>query len=166
MLAPESPETLDLMAAIDRLRLDTPLSGSRQMVRHLCHLGLVVGRKRVRQLMLKKGLTCIYRKPRTSDPRADHKFFPYLLRGLVIDRSNQVWRTDITYFQNRRGFLYLVAILDWASWRVLASRRSNTMGVSLSIEALDEAMGALRQAGHLQLQPGMPVHQLHLHTEA
>lgn len=139
--APESPETLDLMAAIDRQHLETPFYGSRQMVRHLCRSGFAVGRKRVRRLMRKMGLACIYQKPRTSDPCADHKVFPYLLRGLVIDRPNQVWCTDITYIQMRRGFLYLVAVMDWASRRVLAWRLSNTMDVSFCIEALDEAMG-------------------------
>ena len=138
--APESEETLALMAAIDRQHLETPFYGARQMARHLRRSGLPVGRKRVRRLMQKMGLSCIYQRPRTSDPCPDHKVYPYLLRHLVIDRPDQVWCADITYIQMRRGFLYLVAIMDWASRRVLAWRLSNTMDVSFCIDALDEAI--------------------------
>ena len=138
--APESEENLALMRAIDEQFLETPFYGARQMVRHLRRQGFSVGRKRVKRLMLKMGLSAIYQKPRTSDPHPDHKIYPYLLRHLVIDRPDQVWCADITYIQMRRGFLYLVAIMDWASRKVLAWRLSNTMDAAFCVEALDEAI--------------------------
>ncbi len=105
----ESPLNLRLMRLIDEQFLETPWYGSRQMARHLRRQGYCVGRKRVRRLMRLMGLSAIYQKPRTSDPHPDHRIYPYLLRGLSIDRANQVWCTDITYIPMRRGFLYLVA---------------------------------------------------------
>ncbi len=136
----ESPLNLSLMRLIDELYLATPWYGSRQMARQLRRLGYGVGRKRVRRLMRLMGLSAIYQKPRTSDPHPDHRVYPYLLRGLVIDRPDQVWCTDITYIPMRRGFLYLVAIMDWASRKVLAWRLSNTMTPDFCVEALEEAL--------------------------
>ncbi len=136
----ESPLNLNLMRLIDAQFLETPWYGSRQMARHLRRLGTCVGRKRVRRLMRLMGLSAIYQKPRTSDPHPDHRIYPYLLRGLEIDRANQVWCTDITYIPMRRGFLYLVAIMDWASRKVLAWRLSNTLDVVSCVEALEEAL--------------------------
>lgn len=136
----ESEENLALMRAIDVQFVETPFYGARQMVRHLRRQGFVVGRKRVRRLMAKMGLSAIYQKPRTSDPCPENKVYPYLLRNLVIDRPDQVWCADITYIQMRRGFLYLVAIMDWASRKVLAWRLSNTMDTAFCLEALDEAI--------------------------
>ena len=136
----ESPLNLELMRLIDAQFLETPWYGSRQMARHLRRLGYTVGRKRVRRLMRLMGLQAIYQKPRTSDPHPDHRIYPYLLRGLEIDRANQVWCTDITYIPMRRGFLYLVAIMDWASRRVLAWRLSNTLDVDFCVEALEQAL--------------------------
>ena len=136
----ESPLNLELMRLIDAQYLETPWYGSRQMARHLRRLGYCVGRKRVRRLMRLMGLSAIYQKPRTSDPHPDHRIYPYLLRGLEIDRANQVWCTDITYIPMRRGFLYLVAIMDWWSRKVLAWRRSNTMDVDFCVEALEAAL--------------------------
>jgi len=136
----ESPLNLELMRLIDEQFLETPWYGSRQMARHLRRQGYCVGRKRVRRLMRLMGLQAIYQKPRTSDPHPDHRIYPYLLHGLVIDRPNQVWCTDITYIPMRRGFLYLVAIMDWASRKVLAWRLSNTMDVDFCVEALEEAL--------------------------
>ncbi len=136
----ESPLNLELMRLIDEQFLETPWYGSRQMARHLRRLGYCVGRKRVRRLMRLMGLQAIYQKPRTSDPHPDHRIYPYLLRGLEIDRANQVWCTDITYIPMRRGFLYLVAIMDWWSRKVLAWRLSNTMDVDFCVEALEAAL--------------------------
>jgi putative transposase len=130
-----------LMRLIDEQFLDTPWYGSRQMARHLRRQGYCVGSKRVRRLMRLMGLSAIYQKPRTSDPHPDHRIYPYLLRGLSIDRENQVWCTDITYIPMRRGFLYLVAIMDWASRKVLAWRLSNTMAADFCVEALEKALG-------------------------
>jgi putative transposase len=109
----EAPVNLNLMRLIDEQFLETPWYGSRQMARHLRRLGYCVGRKRVRRLMRLMGLQAIYQAPRTSDPHPDHRVYPYLLGGLSIERANQVWSTDITYIPMRRGFLYLVAIMDW-----------------------------------------------------
>ena len=124
----ESAATLELMRRIDELYLfKYPFYGSRQMVRHLAREGLAVGRHRVRRLMRLLGLEAIYRKPRTSVANPEHRVYPYLLRGLTIERPNQVWCADITYIPVQGGFPDLVAIMDWASRRVLAWRLSNTM---------------------------------------
>jgi putative transposase len=136
----ESALNLALMRLIDEQFLETPWYGSRQMARHLRRQGYCVGRKRVRRLMRLMGLQAVYQAPRTSDPHPAHRVYPYLLRGLDIDRPNQVWCTDITYIPMRRGFLYLVAIMDWASRKVLAWRLSNTMDVDFCVEALEEAL--------------------------
>ena len=133
----ESPLNLSLMRLIDTQFLETPWYGSRQMARHLRREGYVVGRKRVRRLMAKMGLSAVYQKPRTTVPHPEHRTWPYLLRTLVIDRPDQVWCADITYIPMRRGFLYLVAIMDWASRRVLSWRLSNTMDADFCIEALE-----------------------------
>ena len=136
----ESAETLALMQRIDQLYLEYPFYGSRQMMRHLAREGKRVGRHRVRRLMRLLGLEAIYRKPRTSVANPDHRVYPYLLRGLTIERPNQVWSADITYIPVQGGFLYLVAIMDWASRRVLAWRLSNTMDTSFCLAALAEAL--------------------------
>ena len=138
--AGESEENLALMRLIDEQFLETPFYGSRQMARHLRRQGWCVGRKRVRRLMRKIGLQPIYQKPRTSDPHPQHRIYPYLLRNLVIDRPDHVWCADVTYIPMRRGFLYLVAIMDWASRKVLAWRLSNTMDAEFCVAALEEAM--------------------------
>jgi putative transposase len=110
------------------------------MVRHLRRDGYVVSRKRVRRLMQKMGLCVVYQRPRTTVPAIDHEVYAYLLRDLVIERPNQVWCVDITYVSMRRGFMYLVAIMDWVSRKVLAWRLSNTMDTEFCIEALEEAL--------------------------
>ena len=137
---PESDETLSLMRAIDAAFLDMPWYGSRQMVRHLRRQGVNIGRRRVRRLMTKMGLSPIYQRPRTSDPHPQHRIYPYLLRYMAIERANQVWCADITYIPMRKGFLYLVAIMDWATRKVLAWRLSNTMDVGFCVMALEEAL--------------------------
>ena len=136
----ESLLNLELMRLIDQRFLETPYFGSRQMTRHLRRLGYWVGRKRVRRLMRKMGLQAIYQRPRTSEPHPQHRVYPYLLRGVTIDTANQVWCADITYIPLRRGYLYLVAIMDWYSRRVLAWRLSNTLEAAFCVEALEEAL--------------------------
>ena len=136
----ESPFNLLLMRLIDEQFLATPYYGSRQMARWLKRQGHDVGRHRVRRLMRFMGLRTIYQEPRTSQPHPHHRLYPYLLRNLAITRANQVWCTDITYIPIKRGFLYLVAIMDWHSRKVLSWRLSNTMETSFCIEALEEAL--------------------------
>ena len=136
----ESPANLALMRRIDELFLKYPFFGSRQMARHLRREGLRIGRHRVRRLMRLMGLAAIYQAPRTSAPHPEHRIYPYLLGNLEIKRPNQVWCADITYIPVQRGFLYLVAIMDWATRHVLSWRLSNTMDASFCVEALNEAL--------------------------
>jgi putative transposase len=136
----ESEETLRLMRLIDEQFLETPWYGSRQMARHLRRNGWCVGRHRVRRLMLKMGLAPIYQRPKTSEPHPQHRIWPYLLRHLTVDRPNQIWCADVTYIPMRRGFLYLVAIMDWFSRKVLAWRLSSTMDAEFCVTALEEAI--------------------------
>jgi putative transposase len=138
--AGETPLNLALMRLIDEQFLQTPWYGSRQMARHLRREGYTVGRKRVRRLMARMGLEPIYQRPRTTIPHPGHRIYPYLLREMVIDRPNQVWCADITYIPMRRGFLYLVAVMDWSTRKVLSWRVSNTMDVEFCIEALEDAL--------------------------
>jgi len=140
VLKGESPSSLALMRRIDELFLKYPFYGSRQMVRQLRREGIRVGRHRVRRLMRLMGLEAIYQAPRTSDPHPEHRIYPYLLRNLEINRPNQVWCADITYIPVQRGFLYLVAIMDWATRHVLTWRLSNTMDASFCVDALNEAL--------------------------
>ncbi len=136
----ECAETLALMRRIDDLFLKYPFYGARQMVRHLRREGVRIGRRRAARLMRLMGLEAIYRAPRTSAPHPEHRVYPYLLRGLAIERPDHVWCADITYIPVRRGFLYLVAIMDWASRFVLAWRLSNTLDAGFCTDALDEAL--------------------------
>ncbi len=135
-----SDEDLALMKLIDRQYLDTPFYGARKIAAWLKSQGQWVNRKRVRRLMRVMGLKAIYRRPKTSQPIAGHKIYPYLLGGLKITRPNQVWAADITYIPMARGFLYLVAIIDWYSRYVLSWRLSNTLDSGFCIEALEEAL--------------------------
>jgi putative transposase len=137
---PENAENLKLMRIIDEQFMATPFYGTRQMMRHLIRQGFKVSRKRVKRLMRTMGLQAIYQKPRTSEPNPEHKIYPYLLRELVIDKPGQVWCTDITYIPMRKGFLYLIAVMDWYSRKVLSWRLSNTMDKGFCIEALEEAI--------------------------
>ena len=136
----ESVVNLKLMRLIDQQFLRTPWYGSRQMARHLRRQDAIVGRKRVRRLMRQMGLVPIYQAPRTSMPHPEHRVYPYLLRHRTIDRPNQVWCADITYIPMRRGFLYLVAIMDWSTRAVLSWRLSNTMDPGFCVEALTDAL--------------------------
>ncbi|WP_408874045.1 IS3 family transposase [Gluconobacter roseus] len=137
---PQSEANLELMRLIDAQFLETPYYGSRQMTWHLRRQGHEVGRKRVRRIMAIMGLRAIYQKPRTTVPHPEHRKYPYLLRDLVINRPDQVWCSDITYIPMKRGFLYLVAIMDWFTRKVLSWRLSNTMDVEFCIEALQDAL--------------------------
>ena len=136
----ESPLTLRLMRLIDEQFLETPFYGSRQMTRWLRRQGDRVSRKRVRRLMRLLGVHALYQRPRTSQPHPAPRIYPYLLRDLPITRPNHVWCTDVTYIPLRRGFLYLVAVMDWASRTVLSWRLSNTLDASFCVEALHEAL--------------------------
>jgi putative transposase len=133
-------EELELMRRIDELHLEFPFYGSRSIARALRNKGCQVNRKRVQRLMRLMGLESVAPKPNTSTPNEEHPVYPYLLRGVTIDRPNQVWAADITYIPLARGFAYLVAIMDWASRRVLSWRLSNTMDASFCVEALQEAL--------------------------
>jgi putative transposase len=133
-------DDLALMRAIDELFTAWPFLGSRRMTAMLRAEGHAINRKHVQRLMRKMGIAALGPKPRTTRPAPGHKIFPYLLRNMAIDRPNQVWAADITYVPIGRGFLYLVAVMDWASRAVLAWRLSNTMDVSFCVGALEEAL--------------------------
>ncbi len=134
------PEDLAVMKAMDHQYLSTPFYGSRRMKVWLGRQGYRVNRKRVQRLMRTMGLRAIYRRPRTSKPGPGHKVYPYLLGGMEITRPNQVWTADITYIPMAKGFLYLVAIMDWSSRCVLAWRLSNTLDADFCVVALGEAL--------------------------
>jgi putative transposase len=136
---PEAEE-LELMRRIDEMHLKFPFYGSRSIARELRGKGYRANRKRIQRLMRVMGLESVAPKPNTSKPNEEHPVYPYLLRGLRIDRPNQVWATDITYIPLAHGFAYLVAILDWDSRRVLSWRLSNTLDSSFCVEALQEAL--------------------------
>ena len=137
---PANDDDLTLMRRIDELFTRWPFLGSRRMTAMLRAEGIPINRKRVQRLMRRMGIAALGPKPRTSKPAPGHTIYPYLLRDLAIERPNQVWAADITYIPIGRGFLYLVAIMDWASRAVLAWRLSNTMDVSFCVSALEEAL--------------------------
>jgi putative transposase len=131
---------LAIMRRIDELHLDYPFAGSR-MLRDMLHReGIEIGRRHVATLMKRMGIEALYRRPNTSRPAPGHKIYPYLLRGLTVECPNQVWAMDITYIPMARGFVYLAAVVDWFSRRVLAWRLSITMEAAFCIEALEEAL--------------------------
>ena len=134
-------EDLELMARMDRQYLKTPFYGSRRMKAWLLAEGYLVSRSKVRRLMRLMGLEAIYRRPNTSKPAPGHRVYPYLLKGVDVNRVDQVWAADITYIPMAQGFLYLVAIMDWHSRHVLAWKLSNTMDADFCVEALEEALG-------------------------
>ena len=137
---PLSEDELKLMRAIDALHLEHPFAGSRMLRDFLLRDGVRVGRRHMRTAMRRMGIEAIYRKPNTSKPAQGHKIYPYLLRNVVVSRANQVWSTDISYIPMKRGFVYLIAVIDWFSRRVLSWKLSITMDVSFCLEALDEAL--------------------------
>ena len=135
-----SAKDLGVMRRIDELHLQFPFAGSRMLRGLLAGEGIKVGRRHVVTLMKRMGIEALYRRPRTTKPEPGHKIYPYLLRGLAITRPNQVWAMDITYIPMARGFVYLAAVLDWATRRVLSWRLSITMEASFCVEALEEAL--------------------------
>ena len=137
---PTSESDLALMRILDRWHLDYPFAGSRMLRDMLRLAGHRIGRKHVATLMGKMGIEALYRKANTSGRHPAHRIYPYLLRGLVIDQPNQVWAMDTTYIPMRQGFVYLTAVLDWASRRVLAWRVSNSLAADSCVEALEEAL--------------------------
>lgn len=137
---PVSERDLGLMRRLDELHLMAPFYGARKLAAQLRREGHGVGRRHVRTLMWRMGIEALYRKPRTSIPAREATIYPYRLEGLVIDRPNQVWTSDITYLPMAHGFLYLVAILDVASRKVLSFRLSNTLTADFCVEALEEAL--------------------------
>lgn len=137
---PVSAENLALMRRIDELHLKFPFAGARMLSRLLKREGLAVGRRRVSTLMKLMNIHALYRKPNTSKRHAKHPVYPYLLRTLTITRSNHVWAADITYIPMKRGFVYLFAVVDWASRRALSWRVSNTLTTDFCIEAVQEAI--------------------------
>jgi putative transposase len=137
---PISDADLWLMRRIDELHLNYPFAGSRMLRGLLWQQGLEVGRRHIKTLMKRMGIEAIYRRPNTSKPAPGHKIYPYLLRDLAVTRPNQVWAMDLTYIPMARGFIYLAAVVDWFSRRVLAWRLSITMEASFCIEAVEEAL--------------------------
>jgi len=137
---PIRAEDLEIMKLIDEQYMKRPVCGSRSMRDHLEKQGYKVNRKRVQRLMRLMGLEAIYPKPKTSKPHPGHKIYPYLLKGLDINRPDMVWASDITYIPLRRGFMYLVAVMDWHSRKVLSWRVSNTLDSEFCVSALEEAI--------------------------
>ena len=138
--APVSVADLAVMRRIDELHLDHPFAGSRMLRAMLVNEGITIGRTHVRTLMRHMGIEALYRRPRTSQPAPGHRLCPYLLRGLAIERPNQVWAMDITYIPMASGFVYLAVVLDWFSRRVLSWRLSITMEADFCLEAVEEAL--------------------------
>lgn len=137
---PVRADTLALMRRIDELHLELPFAGSRMLQDLLALEGTRAGRHRIRRLMRIMGIEALYRKKNTSARHVEHPVYPYLLRNRVIDRPNQVWAADITFLPMARGFVYLVAIVDWATRKILAWRLSNTLTADFCVEALEEAL--------------------------
>ncbi len=137
---PASTEDLKIMRRLDELHLDYPFAGSRMLRDMLNREGVSIGRRHVATLMKRMGIEAIYRRPNTSKPAPGHKIYPYLLRQLKIEKPNHVWAMDITYIPMARGFVYLAAVVDWATRRVLSHRVSITMEADFCVEALQEAL--------------------------
>jgi putative transposase len=137
---PVSPADLAMMRRLDELRLDYPFAGSRMLRDLVRGEGIETGRQRIARMMKRMGIEALYRQPSTSKPAPGHKIYPYLLRGLAVTQANQVWAMDITYIPMARGFVYLAAVVDWFSRRVLSWRVSITMEVEFCLEAVEEAL--------------------------
>ena len=145
---------LAIMRRIDALHLDFPFAGSRMLRDLLRGEGVVIGREMVRTMMRRMGIEALYRRPNTSKPCPGHKIYPYLLRGLAVERPNQVWAMDITYIPMARGFVYLAAVVDWFSRRVLAWRVSITLEVDFCLEAVEEALARHGKPGIFNTDQG------------
>ena len=151
---PVSPADLAIMRRIDELHLDYPFAGSRMLRDLLRGEGVAIGRAHVITLMKRMRIEAIYRRPNTSKPAPGHKIHPYLLRGLVVGRPNQVWAMDISYIPMKRGFVYLAAVIDWHTRRVLAWRVSITMEVDFCLEAVEEAISRHGKPGIFNTDQG------------
>jgi putative transposase len=160
------PANLAVMRRMDELHLELPFAGSRMLRDLLNAEGLVIGRQHVATLMKRMGIEAIYRKPNTSKPAPGHKIYPYLLRNVPVIRPNQVWAMDLTYIPMARGFVYLAAVVDWFSRRVLAWRLSITMEAEFCIEATGGSSGPPRQTGDFQFGSRQPIHQHQLHRRS
>lgn len=153
-----NPEELALKRLIDELHMKHPFMGTRSIRDQLRSRGYKINRKRVKRLMAEMGIASTAPQPNTSRPGKDHKIYPYLLRGQTINRPNQVWATDITYIPMARGFLYLVALMDWFSRKVLSWRLSNSLDTIFCMEALNEAIDAYGAPAIFNTDQGFPVH--------
>ena len=151
---PVSTADLALMRRMDELHLEFPFAGSRMLRDLLAAEGSRHGRRHITTLMQKMGLEAVYRKPSTTKPEPGHRIYPYLLRGLAIDRPNQVWATDITYIPMARGFVYLAAVMDWFARRILSWRLSITMEADFCVEALEEAIARYGRPGIFNTDQG------------
>jgi putative transposase len=151
---PERAEELDLLKRLDQIFTDHPVYGSRRLQVTLLREGVLIGRRRIRRLMKKLGLWAVRPKRNTSKRHPEHKVYPYLLRGKTIDQPNQVWAADVTYIPMQQGFLYLVAIIDWATRRVLSWRLSNTLAAGFCVEALSEALARFGKPGIFNTDQG------------
>jgi putative transposase len=151
---PVSTADLIVMRRIDELHLELPFAGSRMLRDLLAAEGSKIGRRHATTLMRKMGIQAVYRKPNTSKPAPGHRIYPYLLRGLTIDRPNQVWATDITYIPMARGFVYLCAVMDWFARRILAWRLSNTMEAEFCVEVLEDALARYGKPGIFNTDQG------------
>ena len=151
---PVSAADLTLMRRIDELHLEYPFAGSRMLRDFLHREGVEVGRRHVGTLMKRMGIEALYRKPNTSKPTPGNKIYPYLLRGLKVESPNQVWAMDITYIPMARGFVYLAAVVDWCSRRVLSHRVSITMEAAFCVEALEEALARYGKPGIFNTDQG------------
>src|SRR5271163_1381769 len=147
-------DKLELLKRLDRIFTDHPVYGSRRLQVALLREGISVGRRRVRRLMKKLGLWAVRPKRNTGKRHPEHKVYPYLLRGKTIDQPNQVWAADVTYIPMQQGFLYLVAIIDWATRRVLSWRLSNTLTAGFCVEALSEALARFGKPGIFNTDQG------------
>ena len=154
------------MRRIDELHLDYPFAGSRMLRDLLRGEGIAIGRELVATMMRRMCIEALYRRPNTSKPADGHTIFPYLLRGMAVELPNQVWAMDITYIPMARGFVYLAAVMDWFSRRVLAWRLSITLEVEFCLEAVEEALARYSQTGDLQYRPRQPIHQRRVHQPA
>ncbi len=152
--SPVSEEDLALMRLIDQIHLELPFYGSRRIRDELDTRGQRVNRKRIQRLMRQMGIRALYPKPRTSTPGKGHKIYPYLLRNMTISRANQVWASDICYLPMAKGFMYLVAIMDWHTRKVLSCRVSNTMDSDFCVEALEQALSRYGTPGIFNTDQG------------
>ena len=159
-LSPVRERDFEIMARIDQVHLERPFLGSRRLAAELSEDGLVVNRKRVQRLMRIMGIIVIYPEKSTNTPSPNHRIYPYLLRGLTIDRPNQAWGADITYIPMARAFLYLIAVMDWHSRKVLSWKVSNNLDDRFRVEALEEVLEAYgaRRSSTLIKAPSSLVH--------